>query len=338
MKALALDYDLRSLKQCEQAEPRIDAADQVLFRVHECGVCGTDRELALFHFGYPPRGERVMVIGHEALGQVVETGSAVSGFARGDWVVPMVRRGCVPACVCCARGRRDLCLSGGFRERGIFGAHGYFSEFAIDSEADLLRVPAELAGVAVLVEPLSVVEKAVEQVLRAHRSEPRTALVVGAGPVGALAAIVLQDRGLKVTINSLEAEDHPRARFLRDAGAKYATSLKGSRFDVIVEACGQATAAFAALEALGPCGAMVVLGALNASGEMPFLQMILHNQTLLGSVNAGPEHFAAAIADLRRMDRRLLSRLIERRRFEDARATILYPAGMESKAVHVIAG
>ena len=44
-----------------------------------------------------------------------------------------------------------------------------------------------------------------------------------------------------------------------------------------------------------------------------------------------------ALADLRRMDRLLLARLIERRRFADARATILSPAGMESKAVHVIA-
>lgn len=337
MKALALDYESRALVEIEMAEPRIQSDNEVLFRVHECGVCGTDRELAAFRFGYPPDGERMLVMGHEALGQVMETGSAVSGFARGDWVAPMVRRICAPACVCCARGRRDLCVSGRFRERGIFGAHGYFSEFAIDSETDLIPVPAELADIAVLIEPLSVVEKAVESVLHAHRNEPQSALVVGAGPVGALAAMVLQHRGLDVTVYSLEAEDHPRARLLRTAGAQYRRSLQGSKYDVIVEACGDATAAFAALEALGPCGAMVVLGALDAYGEMSFLKMILNNQTLLGSVNAGPEHFAAAIADLRRMDRLLLARLIERRRFADARMTILSPAGMESKAVHVIA-
>ena len=337
MKVLALDYESRSLKESEIAEPRILAADAVLFRVQECGVCGTDRELAAFHFGYPPDGESLLVMGHEALGQVLETGSAVKGFARGDWVVPMIRRVCVPACRCCTRGRRDLCVSGGSRERGIFGAHGYFSEFAVDSETDLQRVPMELADVAVLIEPLSVVEKAVESVLQAHRNDPRTALIVGAGPVGSLAAMVLRLRGLEVTVYSLEEADHPRARFLRQAGAQYRRSLQGAKYDVIVEACGNSQAAFAALAALGPCGAMVVLGAQDSYGEMPFLKMILHNQTLLGCVNAGPLHFAAAIADLQRMDRGLVAHLIERRRFEDARATILSPAGMESKAVHVIA-
>ncbi len=338
MKALALDYESRTLKQCELPEPRIDAADEVLFRVEECGVCGTDRELAQFHFGYPPDGERILVLGHEVLGQVLETGSAVKGLARGDWVAALVRRMCVPACVCCARGRRDLCLSGKSLERGIFGAHGYFSEFAADHEMDLVRVPAELAAVAVLIEPMSVVEKAVESVLHAHRSGPRTALVVGAGPVGSLAAMVLRDRGLEVTVSSLEPEDHPRAQFLRDAGLDYRRSLLGSRFDVIVEACGSAAAAFAAMGLLGPCGAMVLLGAQKAYGEMPFIQMILQNQTLLGSVNAGPEHFAAAIAGMRRMDKGLLARLIERRRFADAPSTILSPAGKVSKVVHVIAG
>lgn len=337
MKALALDYESRTLKRCELAEPRIQAMDQVLFRVEECGVCGTDRELAQFHFGHPPEGEHILVLGHEVLGQVVEIGSAVTGFARGDWVAAMIRRVCVPACVCCARGRRDLCVSGGFRERGIFGAHGYFTEFAVDREMDLIRVPEELADVAVLIEPMSVVEKAVESLLLAHRSEPRTALVVGAGPVGSLAAMVLRDRGLDVTVYSIESVDHPRARLLRDAGVRYRQSLEGCRFDLIVEACGSAAAAFAAIAVLGPCGAMVVLGAQNAYGEMPFLQLIVQNQTLFGSVNAGPDHFVSAIAAMRRMDRGLLARLIERRRFEDVPATILSPAGLESKAVHVIA-
>ncbi len=337
MRALALDYDSLALAECEISVPVLYAPDEVLFRVHECGVCGTDRELARFRFGMPPDGERKLVLGHEALGQVVETGSAAVGFQRGDWVVPMVRRGCAPACACCARGRRDLCISGGFRERGIYGAHGYFVEYAVDSAVDLLRVPDGLAEIGVLIEPMSVVEKALELGLAAHRNEPRTALVMGAGPVGLLAAMLFQLRGYDVTLSSLEEEDHPRARLVKDAGVLYCRSLGGMKFDVVVEACGSAAAVFAAIEALGPCGAMVVLGAPDAYGEMPFLKMIINNQTLLGSVNASPEHFAAAIADLQRLDRRILTRVLERRRYLDARKTILSPAGDESKAVHVIA-
>jgi len=336
LKVLALDYEQRRLIETSMEEPRLVNPTDVLFRVAECGVCGTDRELAVFKFGCPPEGEHQLVLGHEAFGQVVETGSAVTGIQRGDWVAPMVRRACEPACDCCLRGRRDLCISGRFRERGIFGAHGYFSEYAVDDAAELFPVPAELAGVAVLIEPMSVVEKAVESVLRAHQNIPRSALVIGAGPVGVLAAMLLQMRGLDVTVYSLEEEDHPRARLVRDCGVLYRRSLNGVEYDVIVEACGSAAAAFAAIEVLGPCGAMVVLGAQDTTGQMPFLKMIIKNQTVIGSVNASPSHFAAAIADLKQLELPLLGRLLERRSFSDASRTILSPAGAESKAVHVI--
>ena len=57
MRAVALDFQQRMLLQREVRPPEIMHGDQVLFRVEEVGVCGTDRELALFHRGYPPEGE-----------------------------------------------------------------------------------------------------------------------------------------------------------------------------------------------------------------------------------------------------------------------------------------
>ena len=90
-----------------------------------------------------PKGDQHLVIGHEALGQVQATGSEVQGIEPGDFVVPMVRRPCSPACRSCANRRRDLCITGGFTERGIFGAHGYFTELAVDNAVDLAVVPRE---------------------------------------------------------------------------------------------------------------------------------------------------------------------------------------------------
>ena len=122
MRAVALDYETRSLNRLDLPEPEPPGPDEVLFRVLATGVCGTDRDLAEFRFGHPPPGERHLVLGHEALGQVVAAGSAGSaGLKPGDWVAPMVRRACAPACMSCARGRRDLCLTGGYTERGIIG-------------------------------------------------------------------------------------------------------------------------------------------------------------------------------------------------------------------------
>ena len=225
MRALALDFERRSLAEREVPEPVIETGTQVLLRIREVGVCGTDRELAEFQFGFPPAGSDYLVIGHEAIGEVQEAGSDVRDLRPGDWVVPMVRRNCRPPCPSCVRGRRDLCTSGTLQERGIFGFHGYFCETAVDDVEDLVPVPASLADKAVLIEPLSVVEKAVEMALRLHQGEPRRALVLGAGPIGILAATILRLRALEVKVHSLEPATHPRAKLIESQGIEYLTSV-----------------------------------------------------------------------------------------------------------------
>ncbi len=336
MRAAGLDYQHRQLTEGAVPEPRLESDDGVLFRVHEVGVCGTDRELAAFSLGYPPEGESFLALGHEALGRVEETGPAVTTLRRGDWVAPSIRRPCRPPCASCARGRRDLCLTEGYRERGIFGLHGYFTDYAVDAAADLVRVPEELVDVAVLIEPLSVVEKAVERALRLAEAPPVTALVLGAGPIGILAALSLQARGLEVSLASLEPPQHPRARLVQQAGIRY-LSAPDSKADVIVEATGSAEAAFKGLRWLAPLGVCALLGAANALGEAPFLDLIVNNQVVFGSVNASPDSFALAVEDLKRFDRGLLRRMIRRAGRGSYRETIPAPPGEAAKIVHVMA-
>ena len=95
----------------------------------------------------------------------------------------------------------------------------------------VLRALASLADRAVLVEPLSTVEKAIEIALRLHEPGVETALVLGAGAIGILAAVVLRLRGLSVSLHSLEPEDHPRANLIRDAGIEYLPLMTGCRAD-----------------------------------------------------------------------------------------------------------
>src|SRR3954451_15889336 len=131
MWALSIDYERRDLVERDVREPVCSAADEVLFRVREVGICGTDRELASFRLGHGPEGDSYLIPGHEAVGEVIESGNAASRVRKGSIVVPAVRRPCIPACRSCARHRRDLCVSGRYTERGIFGAHGYFTELAV---------------------------------------------------------------------------------------------------------------------------------------------------------------------------------------------------------------
>ncbi len=334
MRAAGLDYEHRRPCSFTVSEPRPPQPGEVLFRVQEVGICGTDRELAAFQLGFPPAGESMLVLGHEALGQIVETGPGVSGFRAGDWVVPAIRRSCSPQCASCARGRRDLCLSGHAPERGIFGLHGYMTEYALDAASDLVRVPDALVDVAVLIEPLSVVEKAVATALRLHAGEPKRALVLGAGPIGLLAGMVLALRGLDVAVHSLEPAEHPRARLARDAGLRYIAAPEAGWADVILEATGSAEAAFAGFRALAALGVYGILGSPNARGEMPFIDMLVRNQIVFGSVNAGPDALAAAVDDLGRLDGLLLARMIDRTAFDRVAETVIRPSGI--KTVHVI--
>lgn len=336
MRALALDFESRTAGWREEAEARPPGRGEVLFEVHQVGICGTDRELARFSFGEPPPGESHLVLGHEALGRVVETGADVRGLKPGDWVVPVVRRSCTPPCRCCAAGRRDLCLTGGYRERGITGVHGYFTSHALDAAEDLIRVPEAALDYAVLVEPLSVVEKAVEAARRAHPERPESAVVLGAGPIGLLAAMVLHVGGMPVTVCSREDSDNPRVRWLKEAGIPYATPERPpARAGIVIEAAGNVEAAGLGLRLLGPQGVLVVIGAPEVPPISGY-RLIVHNLTVLGVVNAAPAHFELGLSDLAKMDRRWLGQIVERRAAASALESLAGPTAVP-KVVHILA-
>lgn len=320
MRSLTLDFQQRRLRERETPEP----TGGVLLRVREVGVCGTDRELAAFEFGRPPEGCDYLILGHEALCEIVATG---------ELVVPLIRRGCEPPCAQCARGRPDLCLTGNYTERGIVGAHGYFAELAAARREDLVSIPAPLADVAVLAEPLSVVEKAVETALRLHIGEPRRALVMGAGTIGLLAAMLLRLRGFEVEVCSIEPPGSARARLVESAGAGY-VQRPSRPADVVIEAAGSGEAARTGACALARLGVMVVLGA--PAGEISLIELIVGNRVIAGSINASSEAFRAGVADLARMPRAVLAAMIERMRFSDWPRSISGASVDAPKVVHVL--
>jgi threonine dehydrogenase-like Zn-dependent dehydrogenase len=292
------------------------------------GVCGTDAEIDAGGYGTAPGGDGYLVLGHESLLRVETVGPGVSGWAAGDLAVGIVRRPCPQRCPPCAVGRWDLCETGDYRERGIRGLHGFLRP-ALAVEADfLVRVPAELAPVAVLTEPLSVVEKAVDVAFRLQAARfdwrPRRAAVLGAGPVGLLAALLLLGRGLDVSVLDRRPAGSLKARLAVAAGARYlddgeAPLEKAGPFDLIVEATGYAPLAFRAMRCLGPNGALALTGVtsgrrtLQVDANAVNQETVLENHVIFGSVNASRAHYAMAIEDLGAWVRRwgdLVGRLI----------------------------
>lgn len=292
-------------------------AGQLRLRVLEVGICGTDHEINEGLYGAPPKGLDYLIPGHESLTEVMDVGRGVSGWMPGDLGVPIVRRPCPEMCPACARGRWDMCLTGNYRERGISGLQGMLREQMVDDADFVVRVPKTLRGCAVLVEPLSIVEKAVGETLRLQRRSPvppRTALVTGAGPIGLLATLLLRSRGMEVHVLDRLPKDSLKAKIATAAGATYIddsktpleAATKGLYFDIAVEASGYAPLLFRALAKLGRNAALVLTGvtaghhSLNIDVDLVNQELVLENQLLIGSVNAARHHYTSAVADLAR--------------------------------------
>ncbi|MEY2667919.1 MAG: Glucose 1-dehydrogenase, partial [Pseudomonadota bacterium] len=94
MKAVAVFPEERALRLVEHREPAILAPGDVVVKVLDVGFCGTDREIAAYRMGSPPLESPYLILGHEAVGEVVEVGSSVRRIRPGDLVVPTVRRPC----------------------------------------------------------------------------------------------------------------------------------------------------------------------------------------------------------------------------------------------------
>jgi threonine dehydrogenase-like Zn-dependent dehydrogenase len=329
MKAVAVFPESQEVKIIEREVPRIARPDQVKLRMLDIGICGTDKEICSFEYGTPPLGDDHLVIGHESVAEVVQAGTAVKHLRVGDLVVPSVRRPCAhPECLACRSGHQDFCYTGDFSERGIKEAHGYMTEYVVDHERYMNLVPPDLREIAVLAEPLTIAEKALAQIFWMMQRRPPwigpdtpgeergrglSALVLGIGPVGLLGAMVLVTAGFTTYVYSREGPPSPRIDLVDAIGATYVSSqtetfaglaAQMGNIDLIYEAAGHSHFALEALQALGTNGIFVLTGVpglqafIEADPARLMRNMVLKNQILLGTVNAGPEAFASALRSL----------------------------------------
>lgn len=328
MKAIAVIPGKKQVALADHAEPKIASPTQAKLRMLDIGVCGTDREICAFEYGTPPEGDDHLVIGHESLGEVVEAGSGAKRLQVGDLVVTMVRRPCPhDHCLACRADRQDFCYTGDFVERGIKEAHGFMTEFVVDDERYMHAVPRGLRDVAVLVEPLTIAEKALQQVWQVQQRLPwacpitpgkaaghcHRAVVLGAGPVGLLGAMALVAAGFDTYVYSRDPEDSLKANIVKTIGTtfiaaeQYTPQLLGERLgniDVVYEAAGASRASFELLKFLGTNGVFIFTGVpgrkapIEVDTDLIMRNLVLKNQVVYGTVNAGPQAFESAIRDL----------------------------------------
>lgn len=199
MKALTLNHDL-TLSLTERPKPELGAPDDVIVRVVQSGICGTDRSVLVGKFP----AEAGVIMGHEAVGVIDAAGSAVTAFAEGDRVIVNPTLYC-GNCAMCFEGVWNFCENKTGFEVGL-DFDGSFAEF--------IRIPAKFCHLipermdfdrAVLVEPLAC---SLNNLEAAQVSNDDVVLILGGGPMGAVTAMGAQSYGARVFL--VEPDD---ARF-----------------------------------------------------------------------------------------------------------------------------
>jgi threonine dehydrogenase-like Zn-dependent dehydrogenase len=319
MKAIAVKPGTpNSVHLAELEKPSVtDIPDGrgVLVRTLKVGVDATDREINDALYGNAPPGYSFLVIGHECFGIVEEVGPAVKKVKPGDYVTCTVRR--PGGSIFDKIGRSDITSEEEYYERGINLLHGYLTEYFVDDEEFMVRMPVGLKHLHVLAEPMSCAAKAVEQVMLAQQRlqvwDPRRAWVTGAGQIGLLATLILRLRGMEVYTLARGKAPNLKSQIAEGMGAHYISTAdktlkelasETGKPDLIVEATGSSAIAFECMEFLGHNGCMVwtsITGGerkIDVPSNQINLNWVLGNKLLVGSVNANFRHFESGISDL----------------------------------------
>ena len=249
---------------------------EVVVAIDAVGICGSDMHAYL---GHDPRRVPPLILGHEAVGRVVE------GPAAGPAVVinPLITCG---HCDECQSGRANLC-----EKREIIGMYrpGALAERVAVPARNLIEIPEDMDPAhAALTEPAATALHAVNLAAKvAHRpvSESR-ALVIGGGSVGLFAAMALRDQGaLEIHL----AETNPlRRRTVESTGAcrvvdPVSEPARESSFEIVVDAVGGKLSREAAIGAVRPGGVVMHIGLLDNDGGVDVRRMTLQEISLIGT-------------------------------------------------------
>jgi 2-desacetyl-2-hydroxyethyl bacteriochlorophyllide A dehydrogenase len=283
MRALVkIEPGVRRLEVQDLPDP-LPAEDEVLVRVSECGICGTD--VSVYEGSLPDNGDGgglyPVVIGHEFTGMVVALGSDVTSIELGDWVVVNPHLYC-GRCRACLRGEEEIC---DHRPLLSWDRPGGAAEYVAVRARNLYRLDADIAiRVGALAEPLAV---AVHAIRRLAPREGERLLIVGSGPIGILIGFVAAEDGIEVTLIGLE---HDRARLAAagELGVRTAVLENGSNdpveggFDLVAEAAGTERAVTQAIALARKGGRIGVLGLPHHPVPLDVPKLVFGEKSLLG--------------------------------------------------------
>lgn len=196
----------RNVSVDEVADPRLIEPTDAIIRVSSAAICGSDLHLYELFGPFLDAGD---ILGHEAMGEVVEVGSAIRRLRIGDRVVIPFPISC-GECFMCLRGLHTQCETTQVREHGT-GArlYGYTKLYGQvpGGQAEYLRVQLADVNAIVVRNDLpdvrylflsDILPTAWQAVEYARIPDAGTVAVLGLGPIGQLASRIARHRGYRV--------------------------------------------------------------------------------------------------------------------------------------------
>lgn len=288
MKALVKEKPAPGLSLLEIKDPQIENPDDVLFKVEYCAICvGETKAYEWNEWAANDKTFRLpAVLGHEVSGIVVDVGSAVKRFKPGDRIVndPLIYCG---HCRTCRSGFTNMC-----ENREIYGKRrGAFAEYGALPERVICPLPSKLSlEEGAVLENFGIAVHAVE----VERRDPGDwAVIIGAGPIGILAAQTLVAWGVNTVITELaEPRLEMARRYANGAIVVDASRVNpveavlelthGHGADLVVEMGATQTALDQAFDMVRLCGTVVTIGTFSQPVTFnPFFKMTRREIKLL---------------------------------------------------------
>ncbi|MFX1561384.1 MAG: zinc-binding dehydrogenase, partial [Promethearchaeota archaeon] len=286
------------------------ASDEVLLEILATGICGTDLHIKHDSTFYKPP----IVLGHEYVGKVVETGDAVTDIQVGDRVVSPPRAHC-GHCYQCMTGHVNRCTATGQRILG-FTVNGSFEKYLTVPGYILHRVPPNVSlDEAALAEPTACV---VHAIVDNNLVRPGDVVVVqGPGPIGLLAVQISKVMGAGKVIVTGTTSDTTRLDIAKATGADLIINVdtesdplglvqehsNGLGADTVIEASGALRAGNQALEFVRVAGRISIIGIIGGPTEMNIDLMAEKELKMSGTWGSIP---SAWVTTLRLMSQKLI--------------------------------
>ena len=274
-------------------EPDPKSNTDTLVRLSACGICGSDMHAYL---GHDERRPAPLILGHEAVGKVVDGDLAGRRVA----INPLVTCG---RCDACLSGRPNLCA-----ERQIISMMprpGAFAELITIPQTNIIEIPDGLSDeVAALTEPMAVSYHAVnlaDRALHVPLTAART-VVIGGGAIGMAAAQIVRSRGC-ADVRIAETSELRRSAIAQ--GGAFEVYAPGSpdepapsSQDLVIDAYGGERSREAASRLVRPGGVIVHIGLASGEGGLDIRKITLQEITFIGTYTYTMVEFRETLAGL----------------------------------------